>query len=105
MGYITAFIINHIFTRRYGHNSRVFTIFKKGMIIDPKNYRGISIMSAIPKIYDMILGNRFVLWYTPRVEQAGAQPKRGCEEQILTIRRLIDIARKTKKVLYYIWRS
>ena len=48
----------------------------------------------------MILGNRFGLWYTPRVEQAGAQPKRGCEEQILTIRLLMDIARKTKKVLY-----
>ena len=100
---LLTFIFNQIFTTSYPSlwsQLRVFTIFKKGMITDPKNYRGISILSAIPKIYDMILGNRFGLWYTPRVEQAGAQPKRGCEEQILTIRLLMDIARKTKKVLY-----
>ena len=40
------------------------------------------------------------MWYTPRPEQAGAQPGRGCEEQILAIRLLIDIARKTQNTLY-----
>ena len=29
-----------------------------------------------------------------------AQKHRGCEEQILTVRLLIDIARKTKETLY-----
>jgi len=42
----------------------------------------------------MILNNRFSLWYKPRPEQAGAQPRRSCEEHILCIRLLIDIARR-----------
>ncbi len=40
------------------------------------------------------------MWYVPKYEQAGAQKGRGCEEQILTIRLLIDIARKSKCTLY-----
>jgi len=48
----------------------------------------------------MILSARFNLWYHPTPEQAGAQKNRGCEEQILTIRLLIDIARKNKQELY-----
>lgn len=79
---------------------KVFTIFKKGNRTDPGNYRGISILSAIPKLYDMILSSRFALWYAARPEQAGAQPGRSCEEQILTVRLVIDIARKRKRVLY-----
>ena len=33
-------------------------------------------------------------------EQAGASPGRGCEEQILAVRLLIGITRKTKQELY-----
>ena len=47
-----------------------------------------------------MISARFQLWYKPKVEQAGAQPGRGCEEQILTIRLLIDIARKCRHTLY-----
>ncbi len=80
--------------------AKVFTIFKKGQKSNPENYRGISIISAIAKVYDMILSARFNLWYHPTPKQAGAQKNRGCEEQILTIRLLIDIARKNKQELY-----
>ena len=82
---------------------KVFTIFKKGRQDDPSNYRGISVLSAIPKLYDMILSNRFSLWYKPRPEQAGAQPGRSCEEQILCVRLLIDIARKCGYTLYIVF--
>ena len=57
-------------------------------------------MSAIAKLYDVILCNRFLQWYKPKFEQAGAQKGRGCEEQIFVIRLLIDIARKCKFPLY-----
>ena len=57
-------------------------------------------MVCLAKLYDMVLSARFQLWYKPKVEQAGAQPGRGCEEQILTIRLLIEIARKCNKTLY-----
>ena len=66
------------------------------------NYRGISILVALAKLYDMVglLSDRFQLGYKPKFEQAGAQRGRGCEEQILTTRLLIDIARKRKLALW-----
>ena len=42
----------------------------------------------------------FGLWYMPHKEQTGGQKGRGCEEQILIVRLLIDTARKTKCCLY-----
>ena len=96
-------IFNCVFTSGYPLYwtlTKIFTIFKKGARDDPQNYRGISVLSCIPKLYDLTLSRRFSLWYTPKSEQAGAQAKRGCEEQILTIRLLIDIARKLRKTLY-----
>ena len=100
---LLTYVFNLVFLADYPMNwtlLKVFTIHKKGPHQDPNNYRGISVLSALPKVYDMILSCRFALWYAPRCEQAGAQPRRGCEEQILTLRLLIDIARKTKRQLY-----
>ena len=100
---LITYVFNMVFISNYPMDwtlLKVFTIYKKGPRQDPQNYRGISIVSAIPKLYDMVLSERFALWYVPKEEQAGAQMHRGCEEQILTIRLLIDIARKTKKQLY-----
>ena len=79
---------------------KVFNIFKKGLRWNPENYRGISIMPAIAKLYDMILADRFVKWCKPLPEQAGSQSGRGCEEQILTLRLIIDVARTAGYVLY-----
>jgi hypothetical protein len=96
-------IFNIIFNGEYPLSwtlMKIFTIYKKGSTLDPNNYRGISVISCIAKVYDMILSKRFSLWYRPKQEQAGAQPGRGCEEQILTVRLIIDIARKTKRKLY-----
>ena len=47
-------------------------------------------MNCIPKIYDYILYNRLAAWFKPDMEQAGAQPKRGCMEHIISLRLLID---------------
>ena len=102
LNYLTI-LFNMIFNQDYPLNwtlMKVITLFKKGARDDPGNYRGISIISSLPKVYDMILSNRFSLWYKPKPEQAGAQAGRGCEEQILSVRLIIDIARHTKKPLY-----
>ena len=80
--------------------SKFFAIFKKGSRNDPGNYRGIGVLCALAKLYDVILNRRFTQWYRPHPEQAGAQRGRGCIEQILTIRLLIDIARKKGFTLY-----
>ena len=37
---------------------------------DPSNCRGISILTAMSKVYDSILNNRLTLWFKPDPEQA-----------------------------------
>ena len=96
-------LFNAVFDGEYPDSwsqARVVNIYKKGDRLQPQNYRGISVMNAMAKLYDMILAERFVLWYKPHEEQAGAQQGRGCSEQILAVRLLIDVSRKTKKPLY-----
>ncbi len=80
--------------------AKVFTIFKKGDRNNPHNYRGISILNAMAKLFDMVLCDRLSHWFRPLREQAGAQKGRGCLEQIVTLRLLIDTAKRKKQKLF-----
>lgn len=94
---------NSVFSGEYPacwQEARVISIYKKGDRLKPENYRGISIMNALAKLYDLILSRRFIQWYRPSEEQAGAQRGRGCDEHILTLRLVVDVARKKKRPLY-----
>ena len=51
--------------------SRFVTIHKKGNKLEPSNYRGISIMSLLDKLRDLIYADRFSLWYTPQKNRVG----------------------------------
>ena len=64
------------------------------------NYRGITILNSLSKVYDYLMHNRLITWYKPFREQAGAQVKRGCIELIITLRLIIDLFRTKKKPLY-----
>ena len=100
---IITFLFNMIFEGTYPEQwslAKVFTIFKKGSQDDPNNYRGISIQSALAKVYDGILNSRFVHWFQPDDEQAGGREGRGCTEQLFILGLLIDYAQKTKQTLY-----
>ena len=101
-----TYIFNNVFATQYPKEwslAKLFVIYKKGDRLEPGNYRGISILVALAKIYDGVLNWRFVQWYTPDEEQAGGQKGRGCPEQLLTLRLFIDIARKTKNCLYILF--
>ena len=80
--------------------AKLFTVYKKGPRCDPRNYRGISVISFLAKLYDSILNSRLSLSFKPDVEQAGAQKHRGCCEQLLTLRLLVDFARHSKQTLF-----
>ena len=79
------------------------TLFKKGNRKDVNNYRGISIMNSMAKLYDMVLCLRLKMWFKPFREQAGAQKKRGCLEHIVSLRLLCDMARRKKLKLFVIF--
>ena len=100
---LLTYVFNLVFSGVYPDSwkvAKMFNIYKKGNRMDPANYRGISIIQALAKLYDIILSKRFISWYKPRQQQAGAQKGRGCEEQILAVRLLIDIARKCNRTLF-----
>ena len=69
--------------------------------MDTGNYRGISIIDSIAKLYDYVINNRLMKWYIPKREQAGGQPERSCIEHILTLRLWIDYCRRRKLKLFY----
>ena len=100
---IICILFNGVFSVGYPAQwsiAKMFTIFKKGDKLDTGNYRGISIQVALAKLYEAVLNRRFCLWFKPDLEQAGGQEGRGCPEQLVTLRLLIDYARKSKEMLY-----
>ena len=85
-------LFNKIFYSCYPERwyvARLHVLFKKGQRNLCSNYRGISIMDTMAKLYDYLLYNRLRQWYKPDREQAGAQEKRGCLEHIVTLRLII----------------
>ena len=80
--------------------SKLIMLFKKVLIMKCGNYRGITIMNVLSKCYDYLIHNRLMKWYTPCREQAGAQPKRGCQEHFVALRMIIDLFMKSKTPLF-----
>ena len=75
-------------------------LFKKGDKANCDNYRGISMINSVAKIYDYILCNRLTQWFTPDREQAGAQKKWGCIEHLVTLRLIINYCFRKNLQLY-----
>ena len=99
-----AFLFNCIFSSgcyplRWA-TAKLFTIFKRGCRSVVNNYRGISVMNSLAKVYDMILCERLQRWFSPFREQAGCQAGRGCMEHIVALRLVIDLAKRKKMKLY-----
>ena len=83
---VLTVILNCIFWSGYPvcwTYSRLKMLFKKGSRLSCDNYRGISIIDCMSKVYDYILYNRLVQWFQPDKEQAGAQPKRAVSNILL----------------------
>ena len=83
--------------------SKLITLFKSGNKMCCGNYRGISIMDTLAKVYDKLILNRLTLWSSIDKCQAGAQKGRGCIEQIMSLRLLIDLAKFKKRKLYILF--
>ena len=70
------------------------TIFKKGNVEDPSNYRPIALLNSIYKIYAAMLRNRLLKGLERRItnNQYGFRAARSTAQPIFAMRRLIDIA-------------
>ena len=100
-------ILNRVFLNAdYPSNwvtAKLTMIYKKGCRLLPSNYRGITIINCLAKLYDMILCKRLQKWFKPYREQAGAQAGRGCLEHITTLRLITDLAKRKKLKLFIVF--
>ena len=60
--------------------------------------RGVAVSSILPKIYDIMLDNRFKEWYKINPEQAGFREKQGCLIQIFSIYLMNELAKSLNEV-------
>ena len=65
---------------------------------DPK-LRGVGVAPVLGRIYDIIINQRFIKWYTPNREQSGFRPEHGCLLVLFTIFLLIHYSRQERKDL------
>ena len=74
----------------------IIPIFKSGNILDPSNYRGISLAPVAAKLYNRLILNRIRPALEPfmRHNQNGFRPKRSTTAQVLALRRIIEEVRK-----------
>ena len=70
----------------------VVPILKKGDSRECKNYRGISLLSIVGKVFTKIIQSRLQKHceQSCREEQAGFRPNRGCIDQIFALRQLVE---------------
>src|SRR5690348_4624671 len=76
----------------------IFPLHKEGDPRVPDNYRGITLLSVVGKIYAMVLNNRVKRWCEERNvlvdEQAGFRVRRSTVDQTFILSELIRARRK-----------
>ena len=76
----------------------------KGTHCDPKNYRGITLLSCIGKLFTSVLNNRLTLFCNAydviKENQAGFRKEYSTTHHIFTLKCLIDLCLSRKEKLY-----
>ena len=94
----------HTYPTRW-RTSVVNEIFKnKGDCEKAKNYRGISLVYHLPKVYDLILGNRFMKWFKKLCNdaQTAYQDGKSSADHVFFLRCLVQQAMTSGKKLFII---
>lgn len=85
-------------------NSIILPIFKKGSPSDPKNYRGISFMNCIAKIFMSILNDRLYEWLIEKKilneYQAGFRKKYSTMDNVFNLASIVHLKFDQKKKVY-----
>jgi hypothetical protein len=80
---------------------RIIPIYKnKGSIHDPNNYRGITILSCLGKLFTGVLNNRLSTTVAILENQAGFRKGYATTDHIFVLRSLVDVYMHSKMKLY-----
>ena len=96
----------------------IFPIYKNGDKRNPLNYRGITLLSMVSKVYTGVLSMRLTKWCEENKilgeEQGGFRTKRGCIDQIFVLEGILNQRKKNntyccfidlKKAFDRVWRN
>ena len=82
----------------------IVPVFKKGDTATPNNYRGISLISCICKLFTSVLNKRLLAWSNENEiitdAQFGFRPKSGTSEAIFALHYIINRTLCKKSRLY-----
>ena len=82
----------------------ITTIHKKGDMLDPNNYRGLSISNCLGKLFTKILTARLIMFLEEYkvidASQIGFRPKSRTSDHILVLKTICDIYRSRGKGVY-----
>ena len=80
----------------------IFKLPKKGDLGDCNNWRGITLLSLISKVFSRIVLSRLtaVLEKDLRPQQAGFHPGRSCSDHIFTLRQILEQSKEWNTPLY-----
>ena len=83
-------------------NAVIVPVYKKGRRLDCTNYRGISLMSVVGKVFARILNEREKLVTADKVmdEQGGFRAGRGSNDQIFAVKQLVEKSTEKDKKIY-----
>lgn len=86
--------------------SIIVPIYKKGDVDDPNNYRGVSLLSVVSKIFTYILNKRLSLWMEEcellAEEQAGFRADRSTVDHIFSLLCIIQKSMAQNKGKVYL---
>ncbi len=92
----------HTYPTRW-RNTVVNEIFKnKGSPDKAPNYRGISLVYYLSKLFDFILCGRFTKWFQPDDGQTAYQNRRSGADHVFLIRCLVQQAKRLKEKIFLI---
>jgi len=82
--------------------AQIIPIYKKGSRLECSNYRGISLLSVVGKVYARVLNDRVKLMTAEKVmdEQGGFKAGRGCIDQIFAVRQIVEKTIEKDRVVY-----
>jgi hypothetical protein len=85
----------------------IIPIYKKGDPTDPSNYRGITLVSALGKVYTKLLNDRLDKFAEKygiiKDSQGGFRKHNSTIDQVFVLQTLIDIFLKQNRKLYIAW--
>ncbi|CAB1110533.1 unnamed protein product [Ectocarpus sp. CCAP 1310/34] len=99
-----SWVWRHEYTPTRWREGVVVNLFKKGDKTDPGNYRGITLLNTVGKVFCKLLNDRIVgvleKEHSISEGQAGFRKKRGCVDHVFTVGRIIQGRKRAGKPTY-----